>query len=44
VDGVSLPFRWEISSNGQPSASMVVSSYEFNPAVDATMFEKPATK
>lgn len=44
VDGLSLPFRWEISSNGQPSASMVVSSYEFNPAVDATMFEKPATK
>ena len=41
VDGLSLPFHVEISSNGQPSATVAVSSYEFNPAVDAAIFEKP---
>jgi zinc protease len=44
VDGLSLPFHVESSLNGQPSMSAVVSSYEFNPVVDASIFEKPAPK
>jgi hypothetical protein len=38
---VTLPFHEEISSNGEPSVSIVVSSLEFNPAVDAKIFDKP---
>jgi zinc protease len=41
VDGVTLPFHEEISSNGEPSVSIVVSSLEFNPTVDAKIFDKP---
>jgi len=41
VDGVTVPFHEEISSNGQPSVSITVSSLEFNPQVDAKIFDKP---
>jgi hypothetical protein len=41
IDGVTLPFHSEISSNGTPSASVAVSSVEFNPAVDAKLFDRP---
>ncbi len=41
VDGVSLPFHSELSSNGQPSASVAISSYQFNPAVDDKIFDRP---
>ncbi len=44
VDGLSLPFHVESSLNGQPNMSAVISSYEFNPVVDASIFEKPAPK
>ncbi|HJX85712.1 MAG TPA: insulinase family protein, partial [Candidatus Angelobacter sp.] len=44
VDGLSLPFHEESTLNGQPNISAVVTSYEFNPAVDASIFEKPAPK
>ncbi|HEV3039844.1 MAG TPA: pitrilysin family protein [Candidatus Angelobacter sp.] len=41
VDGVTIPFHQEISSNGQPSVSIAVSNVEFNPIVDAKIFDKP---
>jgi zinc protease len=41
VEGLSLPFHVEVSSNGQPNTSVVISSYEINPLVDAKIFEKP---
>lgn len=44
VDGLSLPFHEESTLNGQPNISAVINSYEFNPAVDARIFEKPAPK
>jgi hypothetical protein len=41
VDGVTLPFHSELSSNGTPSASVAVTSFEVNPAVDAKLFDRP---
>lgn len=41
VDGVTLPFHEEVTSNGQPSASVAVSNLEINPTVDAKIFDKP---
>jgi zinc protease len=41
VDGVTLPFHREVTSNGQASISVAVNSLEFNPAVDAKMFDRP---
>ena len=41
VDGVTVPFHEEISTNGQPSFSIAVSSVEFNPIVDTKIFDKP---
>ncbi len=41
VDGVTLPFHFDVSANGKPSISVAVSSFEFNPAVDAKIFDKP---
>jgi hypothetical protein len=41
VDGLTLPFHSELSSNGTPSASVAVTSFEFNPAVDAKLFDRP---
>ncbi len=44
VDGITLPFREETTTNGQPAVSVVVESYELNPTVDPKIFEKPAEK
>ena len=41
ADGITLPFHQELTSDGQPAASVAVSSYEFNPTVDPKIFEKP---
>lgn len=44
VDGITLPYHQEVSINGQPTATMVISSYEINPQIDPKVFEKPAAK
>lgn len=44
VDGVTLPFHQEVTSNGTPAASVSVTSLEVNPAVDPKLFDKPAEK
>lgn len=44
VDGLSLPFHSEVTSNGAPAASVTITSVEVNPAVDPKMFEKPVEK
>ena len=44
VDGVTLPFHQEVTSNGAPAASVSVTNLEFNPAVDPKLFDKPAEK
>jgi zinc protease len=41
VDGVSVPFHEEISSNGKPSMGVATSSVELNTAVDPKIFDKP---
>lgn len=41
IDGVSVPFHQEVSMNGEAAISTVVSSIEFNPTVDAKIFDKP---
>jgi hypothetical protein len=40
VNGVSMPFHVEVTSNGKPSGSVALSSVEFNPVVDPKIFEK----
>jgi zinc protease len=44
VDGITVPFHEEVTANGQPAATVAISSYEFNPTVDPKIFEKPADK
>lgn len=44
VDGITLPYHQEATVNGQPFATVVISSYEINPTVDPKVFEKPAAK
>jgi zinc protease len=44
VDGITVPFHEEVTSDGQPAATVAVSSYEFNPTVDPKIFDKPADK
>jgi zinc protease len=44
VDGITVPFHEEVAVNGQPSATIAISSYEFNPTVDPKIFEKPPEK
>ena len=41
VDGVMFPFHTEISTDGNPTATGVISSYEVNPTVDPKLFERP---
>jgi zinc protease len=41
VSGVSLPFHVEVTNNGQPSGTVATSNIEFNPTVDAKIFDKP---
>ncbi len=42
VDGISLPFKSRITSDGQESGAAQATEVEFNPAVDPKLFEKPA--
>jgi len=42
VDGLTVPFQRTVTEDGQPSATEQIQSYEFNPVVDAQLFEKPA--
>jgi zinc protease len=44
VEGISVPFHSEVTSNGAPAASVTITSVEVNPAVDPKLFEKPAEK
>lgn len=39
-----MPFSFTITTNGQPSGSGEYKAMEVNPALDAKLFEKPATK
>jgi hypothetical protein len=41
VNGVTLPFQGESSSNGQPLESVVIHSYELNPTIDSAIFTRP---
>lgn len=41
VDGITVPFHEEVAVNGQPTATVAISSYEFNPTIDPTIFQKP---
>jgi hypothetical protein len=42
VDGLNLPFHRANKQNGQDSSTVEFTSFEFNPAVDMKIFEKPA--
>ena len=42
VDGIMIPFHEEATDNGEPSGSVKITSFEFNPQVDATLFDHPA--
>ena len=44
VDGLTLPFHSEVTSNGAPTASVTITSVEVNPAIDPKLFEKPVEK
>jgi hypothetical protein len=44
VDGITLPFHQEVTSNGKPAASVTVTDLQLNPAVNLKLFEKPAEK
>jgi hypothetical protein len=44
VDGITVPFRAEVTTNGEHSATVVIQSYEINPAMDPKLFEKPEKK
>jgi zinc protease len=41
VDGVSVAFHEEISSNGKPAMGVTISSIELNVAMDPKTFDKP---
>jgi hypothetical protein len=44
VDGVTVPFHQEVTSNGTPAMSITVTDMQVNPPVDPKLFEKPAEK
>jgi zinc protease len=44
VDGITLPFHQEVTSNGKPAASVTVTDLQLNPTVNPKLFEKPAEK
>jgi hypothetical protein len=44
TDGVTLPFHEELSTDGEATGGISILSYEFNPKIDLTIFEKPAQK
>jgi len=41
VDGITLPFHAEASSNGDVISTVATNSVEFNPQIDASLFAKP---
>jgi len=41
VDGITVPFHAEATTNGEHSATVVIHSYEFNPTIDPKLFDKP---
>ena len=43
-DGITLPRLRKNKQNGEDSSSVQVNKMEFNPSVDAKLFEKPADK
>jgi zinc protease len=43
-DGITLPRLRKNKQNGEDSSSVQVNKMEFNPSVDAKLFEKPAEK
>jgi len=44
VDGLTVPFHAEITTNGEHAGSVIINSYEINPAVDPKLFDKPEKK
>jgi hypothetical protein len=44
VDGFTVPFHAEATTNGEHSATVVINSYEFNPVIDPKLFDKPEKK
>ena len=44
VDGVTLPFKAQVLTNGESSATITMTGYEINPVVDPKLFEKPGEK
>ncbi len=42
VDGITLPFKSRITTDGQESGSAEATQVEFNPAIDPKLFERPA--
>ena len=41
VDGITVPFHAEVTTNGEHSATVVIQSCEFNPTIDPKLFDKP---
>lgn len=41
VDGVNLPFKAQVLTNGEVSATVTITGYEINPVVDPKVFVKP---
>ena len=44
VDGITVPFHAEVTTNGKPGGTVVFDAWEFNPAVDQKLFDKPEKK
>ncbi|HEY3177073.1 MAG TPA: pitrilysin family protein [Candidatus Polarisedimenticolia bacterium] len=44
VSGLTLPFKSQVTMNGEPMQSSVSEEIAVNPAVDATIFAKPAAE
>jgi hypothetical protein len=42
ADGITLPHVRKNKQNGEDTSSVQVNKVEFNPSVDAKLFEKPA--
>ena len=42
IEGVSMAFKRSLSSNGEVAGSAVLSEVQFNPTVDATIFDRAA--
>ena len=44
VDGITLPFKAQVLTNGEQSATVTITGYEINPNVDPKTLEKPGEK